>query len=113
MGRHSENRSKRYADIIAYMCWQHASWQAPTIREIGEYMGWSSTSTTAQHLDRMGELGLIEKIPNKPRMMRVTSAGAEFAKQHGGKLHDFSNGSQTRTGGEGTAAASELFRELD
>lgn len=113
MRRDSEPRSKRYADIIAYMCWQHASWQAPTIREIGEYMGWSSSSTTAQHLDRMGELGLIEKIPNKPRMMRVTSAGAAFAKEHGGTLHDFSKGIKARTGSEGAAAASELFRELD
>jgi len=70
------------------MAWMHAAWKQPTIREIGEYMGWNSSSTVARHLDKMEEMGLVANVAGKPRMKRVTEAGMAYAREYGGKLHE-------------------------
>lgn len=49
----------------------------PTVREIGEAMGLSSTSTVHGHLTNLEHLGFIEKDPSKPRAIGVTTTGLE------------------------------------
>ncbi|UDM31671.1 transcriptional repressor LexA [Lentilactobacillus laojiaonis] len=50
----------------------------PTVREIGEAVHLSSTSTVHGHLSRLEKRGLILKDPAKPRALEVTEAGLEF-----------------------------------
>ncbi|WP_018658672.1 transcriptional repressor LexA [Allofustis seminis] len=49
----------------------------PTVREIGEAMNLSSTSTVHGHLTSLEALGFIEKDPTKPRAIGLTEAGLE------------------------------------
>ncbi|SDK47771.1 LexA family protein [Sediminibacillus albus] len=46
---------------------------APTVREIAEEVGLNSTATVHRHLNDMEEFGLIEKLGNSPRAIRVVS----------------------------------------
>ena len=48
----------------------------PTVREIGEAVQLSSTSTVHGHLSRL-EKGLILRDPTKPRAIELTSSGLE------------------------------------
>lgn len=43
----------------------------PSVREIGEAVGLSSSSTVHGHLDRLEEKGLIHRDPTKPRALEV------------------------------------------
>ncbi|WP_449010754.1 transcriptional repressor LexA [Paenibacillus taichungensis] len=43
----------------------------PTIREIGDAVGLSSSSTVHGHLDRMEKKGLIRRDPTKPRAIDI------------------------------------------
>ncbi|MHB8946541.1 MAG: transcriptional repressor LexA [Bacillota bacterium] len=43
----------------------------PSVREIGEAIGLSSSSTVHGHLDRLEEKGLIRRDPTKPRAIEV------------------------------------------
>ena len=49
----------------------------PTVREIGEGVGLSSSSTVHGHLNRLQKRGLLHKDPDKPRALEVTPAGVE------------------------------------
>ncbi|MFC6163810.1 MULTISPECIES: transcriptional repressor LexA [Lactiplantibacillus] len=49
----------------------------PTVREIGEAVNLSSTSTVHGHMARLEKKGLLEKDPTKPRAIEVTAAGYE------------------------------------
>lgn len=49
----------------------------PTVREIGEAVNLSSTSTVHGHLIRLSNRGFITKDPTKPRAIEVTDAGVE------------------------------------
>lgn len=49
----------------------------PTVREIGEGVGLSSSSTVHGHLNRLQKKGLLHKDPDKPRALEVTPAGVE------------------------------------
>ncbi|MBU7543568.1 transcriptional repressor LexA [Weissella cibaria] len=49
----------------------------PTVREIGEGVGLSSSSTVHGHLNRLQKKGLLHKDPDKPRALEVTPAGIE------------------------------------
>ncbi|WP_171718705.1 transcriptional regulator [Paenibacillus phytohabitans] len=44
---------------------------APTIKEIGSIIGWSSTSTVYVFLERLIDKGYIEKEKNKSRSLKV------------------------------------------
>src|SRR5580698_138530 len=44
----------------------------PSVREIGERVGLSSTSTIHAHLKALERRGLISRDPTKPRAMRST-----------------------------------------
>lgn len=49
----------------------------PTVREIGEAVGLSSTSTVHGHISRLEKKGFLQKDPTKPRALEVTAAGLE------------------------------------
>ncbi|KRO04964.1 MULTISPECIES: transcriptional repressor LexA [Levilactobacillus] len=49
----------------------------PTVREIGEAVALSSTSTVHGHIARLEKKGLLTKDPTKPRALEVTPAGLE------------------------------------
>lgn len=49
----------------------------PTVREIGEKVGLSSTSTVHGHIARLSKKGLLIKDPTKPRALEVTDLGTE------------------------------------
>ncbi len=49
----------------------------PTVREIGEAVHLSSTSTVHGHISRLQRKGFIIKDPSKPRALEVTDAGLE------------------------------------
>ena len=50
----------------------------PTVREIGEAVQLSSTSTVHGHLSRLEKKGLIIKDPTKPRAIELTPLGLEM-----------------------------------
>jgi SOS-response transcriptional repressor LexA len=43
----------------------------PTIREISQRVGLSSSSTTKSHIDRLKRKGIVDYEPTKPRTIRV------------------------------------------
>lgn len=47
----------------------------PTVRELGEAVGLTSTSTVHGHLSRLEKKGLIIKDPTKPRAIELTPKG--------------------------------------
>lgn len=47
----------------------------PTVREIGEAVSLSSTSTVHGHLSRLEKKGFIQRDPSKPRAIELTSSG--------------------------------------
>ncbi|MCD2256243.1 transcriptional repressor LexA [Agrilactobacillus fermenti] len=49
----------------------------PTVREIGEAVDLSSTSTVHGHLSRLEKKGFLQKDPTKPRAIELTKAGLE------------------------------------
>lgn len=49
----------------------------PTVREIGEAVNLSSTSTVHGHIARLERKGYIVKDPSKPRALEVTASGME------------------------------------
>ncbi|MFV0558317.1 MAG: transcriptional repressor LexA [Enterococcus sp.] len=49
----------------------------PTVREIGEAVNLSSTSTVHGHLSRLEKKGLILRDPTKPRAIELTTLGLE------------------------------------
>ncbi|GEP19553.1 transcriptional repressor LexA [Pediococcus argentinicus] len=49
----------------------------PTVREICEAVGLSSTSTVHGHIDRLQKKGFLKKDPTKPRAIEITNEGLE------------------------------------
>ncbi|MFV0559197.1 MAG: transcriptional repressor LexA [Enterococcus sp.] len=49
----------------------------PTVREIGEAVHLSSTSTVHGHLARLEKKGLIQRDPTKPRAIELTALGLD------------------------------------
>lgn len=48
----------------------------PTLREISAHFGWSSTTSTVDHLRQLEKRGFISRVPGRERTLVVTSAGA-------------------------------------
>ncbi len=44
----------------------------PTMREVADHFGWSSTSTAQQHLAALERKGHLSRTPNSPRSLRVS-----------------------------------------
>lgn len=49
----------------------------PTVREIGEAVGYSSPSSAAKIVDGMVARGWLASIPHRPRAICVTDTGRE------------------------------------
>jgi repressor LexA len=48
----------------------------PSVREIGEAVGLSSSSTVHAHLEKLEQLGYLRRDPTKPRAIEVLTGGA-------------------------------------
>jgi repressor LexA len=48
----------------------------PSVREIGEAVGLSSSSTVHAHLEKLEQLGYLRRDPTKPRAIEVLAGGA-------------------------------------
>lgn len=68
----------RQEDILRFIHEQvSAKGYPPTVREIGEAVNLSSTSTVHGHLSRLEKKGLLQRDPTKPRAIELTEAGLE------------------------------------
>ncbi len=67
-----ENLTSRQQEILEYIRRVvRERGYPPSVREIGEAIGLSSSSTVHGHLDRLEEKGLIRRDPTKPRALEV------------------------------------------
>lgn len=75
----SQASQTKQHDILEYIWKQvHDQGYPPTVREIGEQVGLSSTSTVHGHLARLEKKGYLIKDPTKPRALEVTSEGMNY-----------------------------------
>src|SRR5580698_6813736 len=61
-------RQRRILDVIRAFTAEHG--YPPSVREIGELVGLSSSSTIHAHLKALERRGLISRDPTKPRALR-------------------------------------------
>jgi len=54
----------------------------PSVREIGENVGLSSSSTVHGHLARLEEKGFIHRDPSKPRAIEILDDGGRAIQRH-------------------------------
>lgn len=54
----------------------------PSVREIGENVGLSSSSTVHGHLARLEEKGFIHRDPSKPRAIEILDDGGRAIQKH-------------------------------
>ncbi|SDM15350.1 LexA family protein [Sediminibacillus halophilus] len=52
---------------------------APTVQEIADHVGLTSTSSVHRHLNELEEFGFIEKRSHSPRAIRVVSGSGPAA----------------------------------
>ncbi|MCX7779689.1 MAG: transcriptional repressor LexA [Negativicutes bacterium] len=63
---------KRQQQILAYIKETlRARGYPPSVREIGEAVGLSSSSTVHTHLEKLEEMGMIRRDPTKPRAIEI------------------------------------------
>ncbi|MBO0448572.1 transcriptional repressor LexA [Enterococcus sp. MJM12] len=75
MAKRTENRQIEILKFIHDRVSQKG--YPPTVREIGEAVALSSTSTVHGHLSRLEKKGLILRDPTKPRAIELTELGLE------------------------------------
>lgn len=69
----AKRNPQRRIEIISYIvAFKLVHQYSPSVREIGQAIGITSTSTVHGHLERMRRDGLIETNANNPRTLRVT-----------------------------------------
>src|SRR5262245_22296663 len=64
--------TKRQQEVLGYV--QSAAQQglpAPTLREIADHFGFSSSRAAADHLDALKRKGFLQAAPGKARALRV------------------------------------------
>ena len=72
------SQTNRQIEILQYIYEQvEAKGYPPTVREIGEAVNLSSTSTVHGHLSRLEKKGLIQRDPTKPRALELTQSGLD------------------------------------
>lgn len=70
------NKDTRQMQVLNYIYSQvQEKGYPPTVREIGNAVDLSSTSTVHGHLSRLEKAGLIYRDPTKPRAIEVTETG--------------------------------------
>ena len=78
----AEPLNPRQRQILDYLS-EHARSHPypPTVREIGQAVGLSSSSTVQNHLNALEQKGYIRRDPTKSRTVEVVGAGAASAAQ--------------------------------
>lgn len=72
----AKSRESRQMDVLHFIYTQvQAKGYPPTVREIGNAVNLSSTSTVHGHLSRLEKSGYIFRDPTKPRAIELTEAG--------------------------------------
>lgn len=72
----ARNKDTRQMQVLNYIYTQvQEKGYPPTVREIGNAVDLSSTSTVHGHLSRLEKAGLIYRDPTKPRAIEVTDMG--------------------------------------
>jgi repressor LexA len=71
MEKPATERQRRILEVIRAFTAEHG--YPPSVREIGELVGLSSSSTIHAHLKALERRGLISRDPTKPRAMRSGS----------------------------------------
>lgn len=71
------NRQQQILDFLRSHARDHA--YPPTVREIGQAVGLSSSSTVQNHLNSLESRGFIRRDPAKSRTVEVVQAGAAAA----------------------------------
>ena len=81
----SETLSERQASILNYIKKTiRTKGYPPSVREIGEAVGLSSSSTVHGHLNQLEKKGFIKRDPSKPRTIEIINQDAsevEFTKE--------------------------------
>ncbi|AYW44975.1 transcriptional repressor LexA [Tetragenococcus koreensis] len=75
MAKRTENRQIEVLKFI-HTCVSQKGYP-PTVREIGEGVSLSSTSTVHGHLSRLEKKGMIQRDATKPRAIELTALGLE------------------------------------
>lgn len=64
--------SDRQQEILDFICQEIVrKGYPPSVREIGEAVGLSSSSTVHAHLEKLEEMGYIRRDPTKPRAIEI------------------------------------------
>ena len=72
MHENLENLTERQKEILKFIIQEIKSrGYPPTVREIGEAVGLSSSATVHNHLNQLEKKGYIKKDPTKPRTIEV------------------------------------------
>lgn len=67
-----DDLTNRQREILNFICEEiQKKGYPPSVREIGEAVGLSSSSTVHAHLEKLQELGYIRRDPTKPRTIEV------------------------------------------
>src|SRR5215472_1765334 len=74
MEKPATERQQRILDVIRAFTTEHG--YPPSVREIGERVGLSSSSTIHAHLKALEKRGLISRDPTKPRALRSEVASS-------------------------------------
>jgi repressor LexA len=74
-------RQARILEVIRDFTERHG--YPPSVREIGERVGLSSSSTVQSHLKSLEKRGLVQRDPTKPRALTTTGGGPGVAPAHG------------------------------
>ena len=73
-----KNKDSRQIDVLQYIYEEvQEKGYPPTVREIGNAVKLSSTSTVHGHLSRLEKNGFIQRDPTKPRAIELTQAGLD------------------------------------
>ena len=79
MVRKSKGLSERHQKILAYLeTYQGKHGYPPSIREIGEKTGISSTSVVNYYLDQLQKMGYIERVRGISRGVKMTEKNNDF-----------------------------------
>jgi repressor LexA len=84
MPNHLNNRQQQILDFLRAHQRDHA--YPPTVREIGQAVGLSSSSTVQNHLNSLEARGFIRRDPAKSRTVELVEAGAPAAPKSGGNI---------------------------
>lgn len=73
-----KNKDSRQLEVLQYIYEEvQEKGYPPTVREIGNAVKLSSTSTVHGHLSRLEKNGFIQRDPTKPRAIELTQAGLD------------------------------------